>query len=807
MRTAAEFFADVLGKRPDVGALAAIDFDTQPITVQIAQVQPVDRHLTGLPVDLDPRVALKLVEYEGVVAIWSGANIIVEGLEDITDISKKVTDYILTGVGGTKAIVINKAAIMGSLRGSIENGDPILLTLDYELFGAKSDNQFFVSLTDPLFDARELSLVALNALQKLIDEVLKAVPKVVRNKLDSVISTGISEVSKLVEGNVAQYQKTFEELNKRKADLQKIIDDYNSKHAARPWMHKFASSSTPTGPAAGGRQYAALAAGSDAPEAQTAAAPAANKGADKKATLKQFALSPVTPVKLASQFADLGKRQKALDGKISAYQEGRYPGNFNFADKQPPSVVFENELLEIGHSGHCLSLKPGSNTIVQHPCMNDNAAMRWHATTPPHIVKAGAKTPEVDRSATIRLGRRDMRTTIAPSGYIHFVNSGACLSAEGNDTKLGVRLLMEPCDDHPRRNWKIVSNDGDYFQVINQHSGHCLHFADPNANPGVVEASWWPCNSSDQQALRIIPGTKPQYHKVDAILKSPMATRCMDVGGRDNKFHFPAKRVYQADCTGHDDQRWNYVETIDGHIKIINKKTGLCLYPSALNAGAPILEAACDAAHDMFWEKADVPGGFQIRNLRAKLCMGTPNGTLEDKAPIVLEPCNLGQNQVWDFGDKDFDFVWKKVRPHVKIPRITFSAGLVKPQETDLSESLAASKKKRPLHVCRAEIDAGLYPGQMFGASCQVAAGGKGDALFTFEVLTHVDKPHWRKVAGSDFPIGAIPAGRSGPDVAYICRVHLGGEPYIGAAIKGRCQYNLMGTQKTAAAFEVLTLH
>ena len=122
--------------------------------------------------------------------------------------------------------------------------------------------------------------------------------------------------------------------------------------------------------------------------------------------------------------ADLQKAMEARDDEVTKTLQSSIKSSLDVA---PPSFRLESTMLEVGHSGLCLTA--AGNAVLQQPCNEGDPAQRW--TTEP-----------------------------LDAGYA-FIRSGPlCLIPSGALGNLNVPLIINACQRTDQNmHWRVVSHD------------------------------------------------------------------------------------------------------------------------------------------------------------------------------------------------------------------------------------------------------------------------------------------------------------------------------------------------------------
>lgn len=318
------------------------------------------------------------------------------------------------------------------------------------------------------------------------------------------------------------------------------------------------------------------------------------------------------------------KYKKAFEDQAEEHR--KLVEDMDVTDLMPDSLQYSNTYLAIGHSNLCLAVSKDGLSVVQLHC-KDTDVEQWHTTA---------------------LKDED-------AGYVELRNKGLCLKARNGDARDNYEpLVLNACDAKDRhQQWKIISSDGFYDQIVNRFSQKCLHFNTENANPRSAYAVWTSCLGADSQTFRDIPDAeKPTRHNVNAFVKAANGL-CLDVLEQTEgslKFTEQNKeaKLYAHPC-GDKSERFNYIEEVDGDIKLVHAETGFCAYPAEKSQHLAL--RACDRGEDMFWRlNVKTVDTLQFFNPKRNSCMILPapdKGSTNYKEAGIA-PCSADSAQLLD---------------------------------------------------------------------------------------------------------------------------------------------------------------
>ena len=335
--------------------------------------------------------------------------------------------------------------------------------------------------------------------------------------------------------------------------------------------------------------------------------------------------------KYAKEFSNYNKTATAIQAANAAYNTAFLKAELERQGASPldsdKSETFGSEMIEVGHTGLCLTNVGG--VVKQYSCMS-HADQKW--STRPAAGAPGVK---------------------ASSGYVFLYQPGGghCIAPEGTwrtvEQKFGDFTFQEQeffgdgtislmaCFDAREYYWKILQHGDGWMQIANLGTNKCLHFTNSSSSPGVAEAEWKPCTGAANQVYRIANSASPKIYKANISLKNDAQSTCFSNPGPGPDF-----KVFTVNCGG----RANYDYGIDirGYIRFINVHTGKCLQPEGYAVRGALVERTCSQLDYQWWNPIAVPGGWRIQNAQTKEC------TFAAKvgAPAQMLTCNDSSNMV-----------------------------------------------------------------------------------------------------------------------------------------------------------------
>lgn len=316
---------------------------------------------------------------------------------------------------------------------------------------------------------------------------------------------------------------------------------------------------------------------------------------------------------------------------------------YQMSDFMPVSNQFKKSYLAVGHSALCLGVASNGVDVYQQNC-KDTDTEQW--TTFP-----------------------------LDNGYVQLKSKGLCLKARNADKQSGQPLILSQCnskDDHEK--WKMVSQDGFYDKAVNRYSQKCLHFDTENANPKASYSVWTSCFGSDSQAFRAITDAeKPQFYLVEAMIKAGNGA-CLATDDQFENYFTKTKKghttstrddllkmkrskddsLYTVSCDGSRNDRFNYVEMVNGDMKLVHADSGWCVVPGPSHTKSLAL-SPCDNDKDMYWRTQNRDGqSFELLNIESKQCLDLEQASGQGSGPVAakLSQCQNAASQSVDFVKK-----------------------------------------------------------------------------------------------------------------------------------------------------------
>ena len=315
--------------------------------------------------------------------------------------------------------------------------------------------------------------------------------------------------------------------------------------------------------------------------------------------------------KYGKVFSDYNKTAAALQNANAAYNMAYLKEQL--ADTSSPldsetSETFANELIEVGHSGLCLSIDDGR--VKQDSCA-DGAGERW-TTTPAagtsyfYIIGHTGDDCMAAEGKWVTVGQKFSDPKLPKAGSFTFEKS--VFQGDG-------KITVSKCENLKEYHWKVLKHGDGWMQMANLATSQCLHFSNSSAVPGHAQAEWKPCVGSANQVYRIADSASPKMYKANIALKNDTQSAC---------FAGPnaAGQIKMVDCTKA--ARYDYAIDIRGYIRFINTTTGNCLQPDGDTLESNLVERECTQLDNQWWDPIAVPGGWRIQNVQNKKCTDAP---------------------------------------------------------------------------------------------------------------------------------------------------------------------------------------
>lgn len=317
-------------------------------------------------------------------------------------------------------------------------------------------------------------------------------------------------------------------------------------------------------------------------------------------------------------------------------EHGQTLSKYTMTDMMPRSKEFVNRYIAVGHSSLCLGVASNGVDVFQENC-KDIQTEQWSAKS-------------------------------LDNEYVELKSKGLCLKAKNADARSGQPLILSQCnskDDHEQ--WKIISSDGFYDKIVNKFSQKCLHFDIENANPHTAYATWASCLGMDSQTFRdISDAERPTHHNVEDMVEAKSGSCLSTAKAFDQYFKNSAKgsltttkRVYDdmirkgddvllsLTCDADVEDKFNYVEMVDGDIKLVHAQSGWCVTPQSHNSEKLVLKP-CNKNKNMFWRNQREGDSFEMRNMYMNKCMTLEKSSKNEKFASISN-CSKEPEQLIEF--------------------------------------------------------------------------------------------------------------------------------------------------------------
>ncbi|MBI5233727.1 MAG: RICIN domain-containing protein [Deltaproteobacteria bacterium] len=124
-------------------------------------------------------------------------------------------------------------------------------------------------------------------------------------------------------------------------------------------------------------------------------------------------------------------------------------------------------------------------------------------------------------------------------------HSGKCVDVWGGSSGNNANIHQWDCHGGDNQKWKLVPDDGDYYQIVAKHSGKCIDGAGDGNASNILQ---YECNYGNKQKWKLISKGGGYYQ-----LQSKNSGRCMDesTGSNNN-----GGNIHQWDCHDGNNQKW-----------------------------------------------------------------------------------------------------------------------------------------------------------------------------------------------------------------------------------------------------------
>ena len=713
---------------------------------------------------LDPELLALEASKETAMAELELAKAAIDDVEKAEGWLAHGLEDLLKRIGDTNALVIKEIYFEGDLVG-VENGEPLILVMDLEVFGEDLGTQWFAfKLNDPVFNAQQLEFIPLKMVSRLFAKHLPSSLK----KLSGPILRSIDAQARAATRRARDELKDVPDLD-LPPELQEQLQEARIEGGHGR---------------AGARRYAALGSAqvmNDSAPAwlvltQSEATPASTAGQQPASGPDAAARSEIEQrlrdyrERRRNLLSHMLKRnqsfgQSLVDFEQAQLKERRESGNDLFVTYTDttvrPGVAFTQRLLVARHARLCLG-QNAAGKITFHPCNENPGGLLW-----------STKRVLVDRAGRVISWDEKFAKTFPGRVYWQLVHNGACLTtpfhlasrdadahkAHGERLAAISRKPPKNADAHLKLAPCRASGDGQLWKTVKithgrdrlhgfklqeRQSGFCLRPDSVKAKAkkpqDQVLAVFYPCTGIAHATFElVVPNDDtPVWYDHNGVIKSDRGA-CLSVP-HDPAANDPQRGsvVYLEDCQNDEYDRWDYVVDYDKTVKIVNDFTGHCLYPYNSEEGkiqgaraGQLVQRPCDARHGQNWKLRIIPkqSWFQLEALNKERkptgrCMIPAEAKAgRSKVAVFVRNCRPATRGRWEFGHWQGTYAWSEWTPG--------DAG-------DLTTTYWVSKDDRadesPNGVCR--VISGdhsgngaydIHPGTWHGAAevCKYAVGRK----------------------------------------------------------------------------------
>ena len=170
------------------------------------------KDVVNTAMDLDPEVTAEEAKRDIELAALAIAKAAVEVSEDAEKFVLNELDKALENALKDLPFEIDKAILIGDLKGMINNDDPLVLDMKYKMFGDKMHDYFALKIKDRKYDAVSFALLPALALDKLVESKVKNVSKEAKKWLSAHIGAKLAEAEQKVRKMVGSEEKKYKNI-------------------------------------------------------------------------------------------------------------------------------------------------------------------------------------------------------------------------------------------------------------------------------------------------------------------------------------------------------------------------------------------------------------------------------------------------------------------------------------------------------------------------------------------------------------------------------------------------------------------
>ncbi len=617
-----------------------------------------------LPSELmDPKLDWLEVKQGAAMAALELAKGAINGVEDADRWIASGLASLLKAVGDSNALVVKEIFFEADLDGMIK-GEPAILTMDLEVFGADLGTQMFAfKITDPVYDAEQLAFIPLHMVSELFE---KHVPKSLKKLLGPVL-IDINHAINKAEQKVYAELKNVPGLN-LPADVKEMLESASVMYGDDAWMHaKMELHRRAVNTMLASNRHAETMNDAGLIRLAQLTTPVANDGGQPAAGAAGTSFENALPKDL-----DLSRNQDAhVSDRLKAFREKRKnllvhmiarskplaEKLVNFEQQQlqerlakendefvaytdvhvPPGELFSERLLVARHAKLCLG-QNGTGKTTFHPCSENPGGLLW--STKRVMIDTGGRIVQYTDALAKKWPNRV---------YSQLQHNGLCLTtpfhleaydqkarkehqaqlvsiAQGHPSEQDAHLTLSACrTDGKGQLWKVVKDTHDEsgvhgFKIQERDSAFCLRPSSVKANTKdknkEVNGVFYPCTGIAHGTFELtVPNdSMPVWYDHNGVIKSDNGF-CLDVPNDSSAAaNETGSVVFLKECANDAYDRWDYVVLYDKSVKIINDYTGHCLYPYDKEEGAiptaqagQLVQRPCDARYGQGWKMRIIP--------------------------------------------------------------------------------------------------------------------------------------------------------------------------------------------------------
>lgn len=259
-------------------------------------------------------------------------------------------------------------------------------------------------------------------------------------------------------------------------------------------------------------------------------------------------------------------------------------------------------------------------------------------------------------------------------------SSGLVMDVQQASVQDGATVQQWTWNQSAAQRWRLDSNAGSRYQIVNVGSGKCLDVEGRSNTPG-ARITQYQCHGGENQAFRFdriasvarpapvappaipVPAVTsvraPGRSLYTGMIHSRATDKCVDV---ERASTAEGANIFQWSCNATAAQIWDVVDLGRNEIAFVAQASNkvMDVQGGDRRSGADVRQYSWNGSSTQRWRMENVERGFsKIVNVGSGKCLDLDGAQRNDGAEIAQHDCHGGTNQQWRIEISGNDADWR----------------------------------------------------------------------------------------------------------------------------------------------------